>query len=305
MAVLFPEIQHEILSVQTRAHDSYDHVTVCSEEGLAPGELWSPRGVAIDTATNHIYVAEGDGTCVARVSIFSENGCHLSSHTHELMKSLWGIAVHGNHVYVTDDRVHAVFRFKIENGFSLVAKLGDRGTKIGQFQYPCQLSVSPNGEVYVADSYNHRIQILDSSLHPMREVTHPSLSYPRDVQLTKEEIYVLSYGEATCIHVFSYAGVKIRSLITRGEGMQVVRPYFFRIGANSSILISDFHGNLIKVFSSNGVLLHTIGEQGQQVGMFISPNGLALTPNLKLATVSWNPNYRLQIFYSSITERPC
>ena len=136
MAVPFPEIHHEILSVQTRAHDSYDHVIVCSEEGLAPGELWSPRGVAIDTATNHIYVAEGDGTCVTRVSIFSENGYHLSRYMHELIKSLWGIAVHENHVYVTDDRVHAVFRFKIENGFSLWLSWETEGLISDSFSIP-------------------------------------------------------------------------------------------------------------------------------------------------------------------------
>ena len=80
-------------------------------------------------------------------------------------------------------------------------------------------------EMYTyVDTNNDRIQILDYSLNPIREVTHPSMHRPRDVKLTTEDMYVLSLGDSPCMHVFNHTGHKIHSLITRGVGMQVAGP---------------------------------------------------------------------------------
>ena len=275
-----------------------DHLTAVAKKGKTPGELWSPNGVTIDPATNHIYVAEG-GFNFARVSIFSESGVYLNSYTHADMKALWGIAIYGNNVYVTDSEIHVVFHLKIEADFSLVARLGSRGSGIGQFDEPRQLSISPNGDVYITDINNNRIQILDGSLHPIREVTHPSMHKPCDVKLTTEEMYVLSSDDSPCVHVFSHTGHKIRSLITCGGGMQVTRSYFFCLGTKENLIVSDWGAHQFKIFSNEGALLHTIGEYGHQVGMFHSPRGLALISNLNsLVAVSSNNKYRLQIFSS-------
>ena len=171
MAIAFPD-SHPV-----------DHLTAVAKIGKAPGELWCPRGVAIDPVTNHIYVAEGGlNYNFARVSIFSESGKFLSIYSHEHMKALCGIAIHGNNLYVTDYEVHAVFHLKIEADFRLVARLGSRGSGIGQFDEPRQISISTNGDVYIADTNNNRIQVLDCSLNPLREVTHLSMHRPYDVK---------------------------------------------------------------------------------------------------------------------------
>ena len=189
-----------------------------------------------------------------------------------------------------------MFKLKIEADFRLVARLGSRGSDIGQFDDPRQLSISTNGDVYIADQYNNIIQILDCSLNPIREVTHPSMHIPYDVKLTTEEMYVITPEHSPCVHVFTHTGHKTRSLITRGEGMQVSRPLFFFLGTKRNLFISDCRDHQIKIFSNEGSLLHTIGEYGHQGGMFDCPQGLALTSNLNLVTVSLNSNYRLQIF---------
>ena len=287
MAVAFPDPQ------------PVDHLTAAVKKGEAPGELCNPRGVAVNPATNYIYIAEGDiFPNSARVSIFSESGEYLNSYTHKHMESLWGIAIHENNLYVTDWRIHAVFHLKIEADIRLVARIGSRGSGLGQFDYPSQLSISTNGDVYIAERDNNRIQILDCSLHPIREVKHQSMRWPWDVKLTTEEMYVLSNGDSPCVHVFDHTGHKIRSLITLGyEGMQVAQPFFFCLDNKKNLIISDWGSDQVKIFSNEGSLLHTIGKHGHQVGMFVSPQGLALASNLNLlVTVSLNNNYRLQSF---------
>ena len=287
------ELVEEEVSVVPRYEDMRPIVSV-GKQGLAPGELWDPCGVAIDENTNMIYVTERFGS--RRVSIFSETGAFIDTFSHEDMRCLWGIAIHRDNLYVTDIGAHAVFRFKIEADMRLVAKLGSQGSGRGQFFYPLGLSVSPNGDVFIADYWNNRIQVLDDSLHFQRPITHQTMESPCDIKLTPDEVYVLC-AVSPCILVFSHAREKIRSLVTWGDGMQIESAYFFCLDRKQNLLISDSVNDQVRIFSKEGTHLHTIGQPGQQAGMFDSPKGIVLTENLKLIIVSMNHNYRLQIFF--------
>ena len=89
----------------------------------------------------------------------------------------------------------------------------------------------------------------------------------------------------------------LRSLITRGEGMDVLRPLFFCLDPLNNFVLTDTKSHSIRVFSPDGNLLYTIGREGHQPGMFSYPRGVAITPNGRLVSVSYNENYGLQIFY--------
>ena len=288
------EVVEEEVPVVPRYQEMRPIVAV-GKRGQAPGELRYPKGVAIDENTNLVYIAEGLDSC--RVSIFSETGEFINTFTHQDMRAPWGIAIHRDNLYVTDTGVHAVFQFKIEVDMRLVAKLGSKGSGMGQFNYPRGLTVSTNGDVFVADYNNNKIQILDDSLHFQREITHQTMEHPRDVKLTPDEVYVLC-NVSPCILVFSHAGEKLRQLITRGYGMgmQIESADFFCLDRNQNLMISDWLNREVRIFSKEGTYLHTIGRYGQEVEMFLSPRGIVLTKNLKLIIVSDNHNYQLQIF---------
>ena len=266
-------------------------VVEVGERGKNPGELSNPRCVAIDENTNHIYVTELDP---ARVSVFSESGEFLNTFTHEHMKQPYGIAIHLNNVYITDVGVHGVFQFKIESDMRLVARLGGKGSEDGKFNLPRQLTVSANGDVFVADYHNHRIQILDENLYHQRSIKHDSMQYPRDVKLTNDQMFVLT-NSSPCVHEFSIAGEKIRSFITQGQGMQVTRACCFCLDALKNLIISDALDRSVKIFSPDGTLLHSIG--GFQDGSYYySPCGIALTKQLKIVVIAPNDTFMLQIF---------
>ena len=286
------ELVEEAVPVVPRYEDMRPIVAV-GERGLAPGELWDPYGVAIDENTDLIYVAEGFGS--PRVSIFSETGAFINTFSHEDMRVPHGIAIHRDNLYVTDIATHAVFRFKIEADMRLVAKLGSRGSGVGQFYCPYGLSVSPNGDVFIADSGNNRIQILDDSLHFQRSITHQTMQCPCDIKLTPDEVYVLC-PVSPCILVFSHAGEEIRSLVTRGMAGQIGSADFFCLDKKQNLLICDWRNDQVRIFSEEGTHLHSIGQPGQQAGMLYYPSGIVLTKNLKIVIVSFNDNCRLQIY---------
>ena len=176
-----------------------------------------------------------------------------------------------------------------------MTKQGKDGSQIGEFNSPNNLIVSANGDVYVADCSNNRVQILNSSLQHLRTLTEQLINLPCDIKLTADEIYVLCVDNP-CVLVFSHTGERLRSLVSRGYQMQVTNPDCFCLDASENIIISDFSAHRIQIFSKEGNLINTIGELGQQPGMFYYPTGLALTKELSLVVVSLNDNFTLQIF---------
>ena len=274
-------------------YDRMRCVVAVGKGGSAPGELYLPQGVAIDENTGYMYVAEG---FASRVSVFSETGDFLNTFSHQGMNLPWGIALHRDNIYVTDSMSDAVFHFKMEQQIRHVATFGSgKGSSDEQLSHPRSLTVSTDGDVLVAELNNHRIKILDQSLRHKRHVTHQSMKNPRDVKLTRDEMYVLCVS-SPCILVLSHAGEMTRSLVTRGDEMQMSVAWFFCLDAEQNLLISDDGAHDVKIFSKDGTYLHTVGQEGHARGMLYQPMGIALTRDLNLVIVSNNSNFGLQIF---------
>ena len=286
----------EIIEEEVPVVPRYDRmrcVVAVGKQGFAPGELSTPTGVAIDENTGYIYVTEG---FVSRVSVFSETGDFINTFSHQGLSAPWGIALHRDYIYVTDIMSSAVFHFKMERQICHVATFGSvKGSSDEQLNQPRGLTVSTDGDVFVADRNNHRIKILDQSLRFKRHVTHQSMKNPHDVKLTRDEMYVLC-GSSPCVLVLSHAGEMTRSLVTRGDGMQVYNPLYFCLDAEQNLLISDYGAHDVKIFSKDGTYLHTVGQEGHERGMVYQPKGIALTKDLNLVIASDNNNFGLQIF---------
>ena len=288
------EIIEEEVPVVPR-YDQMSCVVAVGKQGMAPGELISPSGVAVDENTGYVYVASGGIGC-SRVSVFSETGDFLRSFLHQDMTNPHGIALHRDSIYVTNWNHHSVLHFKMEQQIRHVATFGGVcGSSDEQLFSPRGLTVSTDGDVFVADYNNNRIKILDESLQFKRHVTHQSMKEPRDVKLSRDEMFVLCLS-SPCVLVFSHAGEMTRSLVTRGDGMQVTGARFFCLDAEQNLLFSDWGAGNVKIFSKDGILLHTVGQEGHGRGMLYHPTGIALTKSLHLVIVSNNHDFHLRMF---------
>ena len=269
----------------------HSSVIATGKRGSDAGEFYYPLGVAIHEDTHQIFVANRWND---RVEIFSETGEFLYQLGVGQLSTPYGIATHGDSLYVSCRGDHTVSKFSLTEMWR-VRRIGGRGSDNGQFDYPYQLTTDSIGRVFIADYYNHRICIHDPDLNHFRNITHESMSRPLDVKVSRDCLYVLCHANP-CMLVLTLEGDKLHSLITRGEGMDVLSPFFFCFDSLNNFVISDCDSNSIRVFSPEGNLLHTIGRRGHQPGMFYDPRGVVVTPNRRLVCVSSNENSGLQIF---------
>ena len=286
-------VEHQITQYVPHYATCHTRVVATGKKGRAPGEFDGPASVAIHEETHQIFVANYLND---RVEIFSETGEFFHQLGVGQLSRPYGIAIHGDSVYVSCYGDHTVSKFSLTE-LCRVRRIGGEGLNNGQFDCPCQLTTDSIGCVFIADTENNRICIHGPDLNHLRNITHKSMSYPYDVKVSRDRLYVLCSGDNPCLHVLTLEGDKLHSLIACGEGMDVLGPFFFCLDPLNNFILSDYESHSIRVFSPEGNLLHTIGREGHQQGMFYRPQGVALTPNGRLVCVSWNENYGLQIFF--------
>ncbi|KAI6655456.1 hypothetical protein LOD99_11414 [Oopsacas minuta] len=108
-------------SVGVPKYSTFQTSTVATEEkGSGPGQLNDPQGVAIHEATNQIFVANFYND---RIEIFSDTGECLNQLGVRQLNGPWGIAIHGENVYVSCWRDFTINQF-ILTDMSLVRKVG-------------------------------------------------------------------------------------------------------------------------------------------------------------------------------------
>ena len=164
-----------------------------AKKGTGTGQLSDPKAIAIDPNTREIYVVQSNPICI---SIFSEFGEFIRRFTPKHISNPGGIAsIHENNIYLTDVVSHSVMHFRKDSrGIRFIGKQGGKGQTIGKFNRPKQLAISSNGDVFVADCWNNRVQIRDRDLYYERQISDHSLYHPVDVKLMPEEVYVLALG---------------------------------------------------------------------------------------------------------------
>ena len=267
-------------------------IIVTGKNGTAPGELSGPAGVTIHEDTHHIFVANQINH---RVEIFSETGDFLYLLGVGQLSYPYGIATHGDSVYVSCMIDDAVSKFSLTE-MCCVRRIGSRGSNNDQFNFPHQLTTDTISCVFTADYSNHRICVHDPDLNHLRNITHQSMSRPSDVKVSRERLYVLCPYDSPCMLVLTLEGDKLHSLLTRGEGMDLLIPQFFCFNLINNFVVSDCECHSIHVFSPEGNYLHTIGREGHEQGIFYEPSGVAISPNGRLVCAS-DQNYCLQILY--------
>lgn len=220
------------------------------------GETSCLNGITING--EYIYTAENDKKGIARIAVYSFSGEFITSFSNSHMVQPWSIGSHRNNVYVTDIEKHTLYHYGDADGVSVSNMVGGKGSGETEFNCPTQLSVSSNGQVYVADRYNDRVQVLDWSLKYLRRIAHPSLTQPVDVKTVRNTLYVLSYSNSDSYNVHTFYANGEKSTCNLNSPQFMAENISIQFGPMSSIVMKDADTDQIKVFERKGELLQEI-----------------------------------------------
>ena len=192
----------------------------------------------------------------------------------------------GNRVLVTQYN-NFIQVYELDGKF--VSRFGGSGNEKLQFSLPSGISIDEyNGDIYICDRYNNRIQIISENFEYKSDFGKDILSHPRDVKLYKDNIFILDHSNP-CLHIFNKDLVLQKSVVTRGEGQQVIIPWFFCIGKFGSFLFIDRNSNSILILNSEFEFIHKISVSNY-------PMGITMDEEDRVIVVCLSDNNCLQIF---------
>lgn len=178
------------------------------------------------------------------------------------------------------------------------------GTATGALNQPAGIAADDAGNIYIADTVNSRIVVLDD-LGKIKFVFGKlgekpgELSAPMAVAVdTKaQKIYVADSSNRR-VQVFKTSGefLSVFDLNKElGEKEKPVRPIGIAVSSEGNVYLSDADNSYIRVYDPLGKLLFKFGGFGAQDGKFCLPVGLFIDKADKVYAVDMN-NARLQIF---------
>ena len=188
-------------------------------------------------------------------------------------------------LYVSDTYGHHVEVY--DSSSSFITKFGHMGYADGEFGGPVDLLHHSNGNLYVVENRNNRIQVFNAATHKF--ITSfgsggdgdGEFVSPRSIAIddTAGEIYVAdSYNHR--IQVFDAATHQfINSFGSEGdEDGEFVSPQSIAIDDTAGeIYVADSSNNRIQVFNASSyAFIASIGSRGREDGEFFLPRKIAI-----------------------------
>ncbi|MEW5958315.1 MAG: flippase activity-associated protein Agl23 [Chloroflexota bacterium] len=179
---------------------------------------------------------------------------------------------------------------------------GSNGHDDGQFITPRNLAVGPDGQIYVADSGNHRIQVFDSQGNFVMkwgsEGTGPGqFNEPWGIVVAPDGAIFVADTWNHRIQVFSPTGQFLRAFGSfanvqhdaQAEPGKFWGPRGLALDAAGNLYVTDTGNKRVQKFTPDGQFLQAWGGGGIIPGAFEEPVGIDIDPqgNIYVADV-WN-----------------
>ena len=138
-------------------------VSVC-ERGNGMEQLSNPLGVTVDNKTGNIYVADHYNNCV---KVFDSTGKYLfkfgDNEGEGKIKWPRGLAIYGDRILITQGN-NCILNYQLNGKF--IPTFNGQGRGELEFNDLFGLTIAEsNGDIYICDRYNNRIQILNNDLY--------------------------------------------------------------------------------------------------------------------------------------------
>ena len=261
---------------------------VIGQEGVDDGDFSSPTGIALDNDSN-MYVADTDNHSIQK---FDKTGAFLARWGGEPSSQEGqfyyprGLAVGPDDVvYVADSGNNRVQKFDLEGNVQKAwGKFGFawRGADMGRFDVPWGITTDQDGNVYVSDTSNARIQKFQADGQPLLKWGRDgsfdgAFFFPRGVAVDfVGNIYVADESNNR-IQKFDTRGSFLTKWGREGSGPgQFKSPWGIACDALGNVYVVDSGNHRIQKFDGNGTFLCSFGNRGKTEGQLNFPYGIAV-----------------------------
>ena len=257
-------------------------------------QLNYPWGLVVDKITGNIYVADQFNHSV---KVYANSGEYLfrfgDSFGEGRMEFPKCMAIYEDRLLITHEILslnssnYNILNYQVSGKF--ISRIGSSGNGKLEFDSPCGIACNNlNGDIYVCDKINDRIQVLYKEFAFKSQFGVEKLKSPLDIKLSEEYIFILD-EENPCIHLYNYDHILQKSIVSRGKGMLVEKPYCFCVDELSNILITDRSLNCILILNPDYELDLKI-----QTSQF--PMGVGVDSQKRVIVVCRSRENCLQIF---------
>ncbi|MGH8545599.1 MAG: hypothetical protein ACREX3_18640 [Gammaproteobacteria bacterium] len=254
--------------------------------GSGDGEFNTPEGIALDSLGN-VYVAD---SLNFRIQKFDSEGAFITKwgtygNLVGQFHHTYGIAIDlKNNVYVTDKYLKRVQVFDSRGNF-LRLWGGAVGTEDGQFSAflsPSDIAVDAAGNVYVADSGNHRIHKFTNTGTFIGWAGKCTSGSNCDIQSETSRGFACT--RLTCSA--SSAG---------SRNGQFSLPIGLSLDQHGNLHVAEQWNNRVQSLDDSAAFIHSTGSQGGALGQFYGPTDVAISSSGKMY-IADRGNDRIQAF---------
>lgn len=180
---------------------------------------------------------------------------------------------------------------------------GSNGSGDGQLKSPGDVAVDSQGNLWVIDKANNRVQKFDAAgkfLAKFGSLGSGDGQFNRPTAVTiaaNGDLLVTDSGNGR-VQRFSSAGAYLSKFGAKGTGNGQFAgsgPEGIAIDAAGNIWVSDTYGGRVQKFNSAGEFIKVAGSKGSGTGQLGEPTGIDVAPNGDVWVADWQ-NHRVSIF---------
>lgn len=166
--------------------------------------------------------------------------------------------------------------------YTFVRSWGGLGNGPGQFQTPADVAIGPSGNVYVTDTWNHRVQVFDSAGRFLFQwgdsgSAPGQFKYPKQLAIDASGNVYVADPDNQRIEKFASDGSFQMQWGEMGSGNgQFLEPEGVAVDASGNVLVADTQNRRIQKFGPDGTYLAQWGTAGHSDGQFDWPCSVAV-----------------------------
>ena len=258
-----------------------------------------PRHIAF-ASTGELVVCEWKGNCMKvfdshhrQVLSFGNAGSKES-----MLNVPFGVAISPDDTVFVAAK-HCVKKFTLNGQF--IALVGSEGKEQQQFCFPWAIAYNcTNNKVYVCDTANHRITILNHDLtfhgsFGRKGNKTAQFKEPKGISVDASGNVLVADRANNTVQVFDANGAHLKSITHTTAEHKLQGPISVAVGPDHWVYVVEFDSDRVSVFDESYKYVKSFGKRGEEDGEFHDPYAIAVSRDGYIY-VSDTENNRVQVF---------